>query len=253
MTQRQHSPTIFCKDREYYKQDWHDYYPAVVALVPAGSQVLDIGCGRGGLLEYLRQQRGCQVTGLDIADDAILACKEKGIQAIKCDVEQDDITGTFEVIILCAILEHLLDPVRVLTKLQANLADQGSLIVGVPNFSHILARIQYLQGKNVKVFGETESDYRLGIQPYDHVQFFNEATLLSVLKRTGYTPVDCSYYGSPFAVDPSASYWRRLVNRLARTMYGRINHSAFSHFIVVRAIKNQDFTGHYKTQSGYQL
>ena len=33
---------------EWFKEDWHDHYPASIRLVPANSSVLDCGCGRGG-------------------------------------------------------------------------------------------------------------------------------------------------------------------------------------------------------------
>lgn len=41
---------------EYYKQDWNAYYTVIIDLVPSNSYVLDCGCGRGGLLAYLREK-----------------------------------------------------------------------------------------------------------------------------------------------------------------------------------------------------
>ena len=62
--------------------------------------MLDIGCGKGGLLKYLRDKLICRVKGCDISDEAIKICKEKGIDAFKCDVEKEKIQGKYDVIVL---------------------------------------------------------------------------------------------------------------------------------------------------------
>lgn len=236
MKHKERLPTTFDKEKEYYKQDWQDYYPTVLRLVPSNSHVLDIGCGRGGLLEYLRENKNCRVKGLDISDDAVKICKEKDIEVIKCDVEEDKIPGTYDVIILSAVLEHLIDPISVLSKLRENINNNGCLIVGVPNFSDILARILYLRGRNVKRFGDTERDKKLGIQPLDHVQFFNKASLSHLLEKTGYKPVEWSYHRSSSSKNPKASPHRMVLRWLIYKLY-QLDHELFSGFIAVKAVK----------------
>lgn len=226
---------IFSEAREYYKHDWHDYYPTVIRLVPPNSYVLDIGCGRGGLLEYLRDEKNCQVIGLDISHDAIKICKEKSIKVIKCDLEEEKIPGTYDVIILSAVIEHLIDPLSVLNKVKDNLNENGCIIVGVPNFSHLMARIQYLLGKNVKRFGDDEKDVKLGIEPPGHIQFFNKATLSYLLERTGYEPIGWSYH-KPFLVNPKLHLSKRVISWIFYELY-KLDHELLSAFIVVKAMK----------------
>lgn len=229
-------PTVFNKDDDYYKQDWQDYYPTVIRLVPPNSYVLDVGCGRGGLLEYLQKNKSCRVVGVDISDDAITACEAKGIKTLKCDVEEDEIPGTYDVVILSAVLEHLIDPLSVLSKLREDVNNNGYLIVGVPNFSHSLARIQYLLGKNVKRFGDTEIDKRQGIQPLDHVQFFNKVSLSQVLEKTEYKPIEWSYHRGSYSKNPKASPHRMVLRWLIYKLY-QLDHELFSVFIAVKAVK----------------
>jgi 2-polyprenyl-3-methyl-5-hydroxy-6-metoxy-1,4-benzoquinol methylase len=234
---RMDSGNIFNEAREYYKQDWHDYYPTVIRLVPPNSYVLDVGCGRGGLLEYLRDKKNCRVMGLDISDDAIKICKEKGIKVIKCDLEEEELPGTYDVIILSAVIEHLIDPLSLLDKIRDNLNENGCVVVGVPNFSHLMARIQYLLGKNVKIFGDTEEDKKLGIQPPGHIQFFNKATLSFLLERTGYDPIEWCYHKSQsFSANPKLFFPKKVIAWIFYKLY-QIDHELFSVFIAVKAVK----------------
>jgi methionine biosynthesis protein MetW len=46
----------------------------IADLVPAGSRVLDLGCGDGALLAHLQQAKGCSGYGVEIADENVLAC-----------------------------------------------------------------------------------------------------------------------------------------------------------------------------------
>ena len=46
----------------------------VAGMVPAGSRVLDLGCGDGALLAYLIAERGCDGYGIEIDGDDVLAC-----------------------------------------------------------------------------------------------------------------------------------------------------------------------------------
>lgn len=205
---------------EWYKKDWDAYYPTIISLVPSNSSVLDCGCGRGGMLTYLRDRKNCDVKGLDLSDGAISICREKGIEAIKCDLDEDTVPGTYDVIILSSTLESLIDPISVLKKLRDNINTHGCLIVGVPNFSHLFARIQFLKGKNVKRYGSSKEDRRLGIYGYDDIHFFNEPTLSHVLKKTGYKPIEWSYVKSS-------------------GLFGfcKLNCALFSGFIVVKGLK----------------
>lgn len=221
------SERTFCEEKEYYKKDWHDYYPTIIRLVPPNSLVLDIGCGRGGLLKHLRDKLNCKVVGIDISDVAIKICQEKGIKTILCNIEKEEIPGKYDVIILSAILEHLENPISLLNKIRSNLNKNGCVIIGVPNFSTLYSRIMYLFGMNATRYGKTKKDMKLGIQPPDHIRFFNKPTLLYILERCGYKPVKWSYY------KPS-----RLTSVRMRLYYAffNINPELFSVFIVVKTM-----------------
>ncbi len=228
---------IFSDETDYYKRNWHDYYPCLITLVPEKSHLLDIGCGRGGLSEYLRDQKDCKVVGLEISSDAVRICNEKGIDAIESDIEVNEVSGKYDVILLAAVLEHLLDPVHALTKLRKNLKDDGSLIIGVPNFSHFTARIRYLLGKNVKRYGDDQTDMRLGIQPYGHIQFFNKKVLEHLLEKCGYRPVEWSYHRpQKYVLNWEKCFIKLVIPFLLNRLY-QLDRNLFSVFISVKARK----------------
>lgn len=162
--------------------------------------MLDISYGAGGLSLYLKQMKGCDVLGVDISDEALIACRKKGVRALKIDVEREEIPGLYDVIILSAVLEHLADPLYVLKKLKKNLNEYGCIIVGIPNSSYFTARFAFLFGKNIKRFGNGEIDYRLGIQPYDHINFFNKSAIEWVLIKAGYQPANGSILDPTFVL-----------------------------------------------------
>ncbi len=50
------------------------------------TQVLDLGCGQGDLLSFLKEKKQCKTYGLEINEDSIVSCVEKGINVIEHDL-----------------------------------------------------------------------------------------------------------------------------------------------------------------------
>ena len=50
------------------------------------SQVLDLGCGQGHLLAFLKRHKKCHGYGLEINPDSIVSCVEKGINVVEHDL-----------------------------------------------------------------------------------------------------------------------------------------------------------------------
>ena len=61
-------------------------YELIQALVPSGSRVLDLGCGDGQLLADLIRQKGCQGRGIEIDEQAVVACVRRGVPVYHGDM-----------------------------------------------------------------------------------------------------------------------------------------------------------------------
>ena len=107
--------------------------------------LLDFGCGVGDFLHYA-QQKGCEITGCDLSEDARKYASEKLGKTI---VSPEEIFAlphsTFDVITMWHVLEHI-DNLKFLTEqLHRLLKDNGRLVIAVPNYKSYDA--QYYKDK----------------------------------------------------------------------------------------------------------
>ena len=112
-----------------------------------GDSVLDMGCGDGLFLSKVDGSE-FQRYGVDISSVAIQKLKEKGIDGTAVDFANEPLTfpdGHFSTVVTLDVLEHLFFPERALA--EALRVSGECVIVGVPNFSSLPARIAVLFGK----------------------------------------------------------------------------------------------------------
>ncbi len=119
----------------------------IAELVPPGSRVLDLGCGSGELLAYLRDTRRCSGYGIEIADDNVLACTRRGVNVIQLNLEEglamfED--QSFDVVLQLDTMQHLRNTERMLRE-TARVGRIG--IVSFPNFAHWANRLRVASGR----------------------------------------------------------------------------------------------------------
>ena len=119
----------------------------IAQLIPPGSRVLDLGCGDGALLALLRDTRQCTGYGVELDDNKVLACVQRGVNVIQRNLEEglsifED--NSFDVVLQLNTLQHLRNTEAMLRE-TARVGRQG--IVSFPNFAHWPHRFSVLRGR----------------------------------------------------------------------------------------------------------
>ncbi len=119
----------------------------IAELVPRGARVLDLGCGDGTLLAYLRDQRDCRGFGIEIDDARVAACVRRDVKVLQLNLEEglslfED--RSFDVVLQLDTLQHLRNTERMLRE-TARVGRIG--IVGFPNFAHWPNRLRVASGR----------------------------------------------------------------------------------------------------------
>lgn len=104
--------------------------------IAPGSHVLDLACGDGSLLAYLIRSKQCHGYGVEIDDEAVLACVRRGVDVVQQNIEKglEMFRGErFDVVVLSMAIQATKNTEKVLRDM-SGVASEG--IVSFPNFGH---------------------------------------------------------------------------------------------------------------------
>jgi methionine biosynthesis protein MetW len=151
---------------------------------PPPLKLLDVGCGTG-VLSRLLVERGYDVTGIDLSENAITRCKRKGLDAFQQDLSERLLFGDeeFDGILMSEVIEHIADTFFVLHELYRVLKKGGVFILTTPNSVFITRRLRYLIGKT-----PTET------QNFSHLRFFNKTLLTRIMEEANYDVINFKGY-----------------------------------------------------------
>ena len=113
-------------------------------LIEKNTRVLDLGCGDGILMEYLKYNKEIDIRGIEISKDNVQKCLSKGLTVIEGDAEKDLLQfpdGSFDFVILSQTLQAFLNPEIVINEL---LRVGKKAIVTIPNFGFWKVRLHLL-------------------------------------------------------------------------------------------------------------
>jgi methionine biosynthesis protein MetW len=113
-------------------------------LIQKSTRVLDVGCGNGELMEFLKYNKAIDIRGIEISKNNVQICLSKGLTVIEGDAEKD-LTQfpdhSFDFVILTQTLQAFLSPENVIKEL---LRVGKKAIVTIPNFGFWKVRLHLL-------------------------------------------------------------------------------------------------------------
>jgi SAM-dependent methyltransferase len=167
-------------------------------FVPGGS-LLEVGCGRGELLELARKA-GFKVYGCDLQRSPSL---DAGIAVHLGDMDSSGFADqSFDCIVMRNTLEHLFDPGKELRICHRLLKPAGFLYLKVPNGAYEHGwRCRAMLGK-AHVFG-----------PPWHLNYFTQATLQRLLQQKGFAVAD-------WLIESPTRHPRPIRNVIQHTSFG---------------------------------
>ena len=161
---------------EYYQQVRKDAL-AVVPHQEKWGKVLEVGCGAGATLSYLKENKKADyVHGIEVQEG--LPVQEGIDQYQNGDAESFDLNSLpeFDLILLLDVIEHLKEPFQFLRKVRSRLTGNKEIVISVPNINNI--RIL----KNL-ILGDRWDYQDSGILDRTHLRFYTESSFRSALQQ----------------------------------------------------------------------
>jgi homoserine O-acetyltransferase len=134
-------------------------YDVIESLIEPNSTVLDIGCGDGELLANLTADKNITGEGVELDQDLVLTCVNRGIPIIQQDVEyglENYADRSYDYVILSQTVQTVKIPEKVFNEL---LRIGRKVIVSFPNFAHWRCRAQLFFGGNAPVTKQLPFDW----------------------------------------------------------------------------------------------
>lgn len=201
----------------------------VCRLVGHQKRVLELGCAAGAMSKVLSHHYECRVTGVEFDPDAAAIAREFCDSVIVGDLNQptllESLTGTFDVILMADVLEHLANPTACLHAVLPYLQDDGAIVVSVPNIAN--------GGVIAALWCDAFNYAETGLLDRTHIHFFTTRTLYALLESHGLV-IDQIEYVDAGAWHPEfAEFWEKIPAELKQALEKHPPAQAFQ--TVVRA------------------
>lgn len=194
-------------------------------IYPRARRILDIGSGRGFMLYYLRKYYGySRAAGIQISKNAYEFSREKlGLEMYDKDfLELPFENGTFDIVSMWHVLEHVANPEKYIDKIRNILNDRGRLIIEVPNFN---SWSRPLTG-----------EYWLGLDLDYHVTFFTPRSLTDLLKKYNFEIRTIRTFSLEYSIFISTQSLVSMITRSRHIFFRLLQSKGFSPRLIPHGI-----------------
>ena len=182
--------------KTFYPEDYRNYLPIndsffsllkriqftnlaakISKYINKDSKILEIGCGNGELLLASQKKGFSKLYGCDFTHENLKTLIENKINVQACDIEKDfPFNEPFDLIIMNNVIEHFINPEKVLINCKNNLQENGKIILITPNSNAL----------EFSIFKK----YWAGLHSPRHTFIFNSANIQMLAKKSGFTKIE---------------------------------------------------------------
>lgn len=190
----------------------------LLASLPTDARrVLEVGCGSGALARAYRQRNpGVHYTGVEVVQDAARNATDACNDLVRGDIETKPCLDAldqlrrdpgWDLLVLGDVVEHLLDPLRVLTELRARMTEGAICMACIPNIGHVSIIYELLRAR--WNYADT------GLLDRTHLRFFTQPTMVELFQQAGWTVSGCGpRVAQPETIDRAIAPFLALAPRL---------------------------------------
>lgn len=155
----------------------------IASYIEPNSKILEFGPGNGRMTNYLKTQKNCQVSVVELDEELFLNVKEIADDAFLGNIEEYSWmkyfeNQTFDYIVFADVLEHLMNPKVTLANVKQFLKANGEILITFPNLAHNSVLINLFNNK----LEWTE----YGLLDATHKTFYTQEGFEKVFSETGY-------------------------------------------------------------------
>jgi len=202
----------FENERKTSQQKAHSRLDTFARLGVTGGALLDLGCAAGYFVDE-GLARGFDAYGVEPSERARAHTPARAKDHVLADLDDPRLPQTFDAVTLWDVLEHLPDPVKALSGIQARLAPRGWLGIVVPAIGNV----------NTRIAPKTWDQYK----PPEHLWFWSLSSLTAFLNQHGFDVIhhDVAWQRWSRWVDPDGSV-RHRPTRLLRKVDATVHRAA---------------------------
>lgn len=198
--------------------------PEVRPFVPADClRVLEIGCSEGRFMAGLKAERsGIYAVGVEPFPDAARKAASVFDRIVETPVEEalDELSdeALFDCVVANDVLEHLVDPWKVLQRISGLLAPNGCVVASLPNIRH-------WPTLNALFLGGRWDYTDAGVLDRTHLRFFTRSSMAELFERAGFALKTCA------GINAAELPWK--IALLNRMLAGRFDDTRYQQFVCV--------------------
>jgi len=179
----------------------------IASWIEQGSKVLELGCGEGDLLYWLKKEKSVKERGIEIEESRVEKCIQKGISVLQGDINEeieDYPDNTFDYAICSQTLQQVFEPSSLIHSMM-RVAKMG--VVSFPNFGHFKVRMQLAFTGRAPVTKELPYSWydtpNIRVLSLQDFQNFTDEVGYKILKRAAINTTNNQRHGKLITVLPN--------------------------------------------------